>query len=122
MIADDIRKLADYSAGGKIPKPEAKGAFCIKGMGMRRGEEALIYTIPSHTGRKPYEKGITITEFSVAQTELNRTGMLTRTWFNENLPACSKEGGCNFTSIGGVFEMLGLASYGNRGNYVARGN
>ena len=67
---------------------------------MRRGQEALIYTIPSHTGGRPKEKGVTISEFESALTELNRTGELTRAWFNENLKACAKEGACNFTSIG----------------------
>jgi hypothetical protein len=33
------------------------------------------------------------------------------------MTACAKEGGCNFTTIGGVFEVLGYAKY-ERGMYV----
>jgi hypothetical protein len=119
----DIRRIAKDFSGREIPKPEAKESFLIKGMGVRRGEDALIYTIPSHTGRRPYEKGITLSEFSSAFSELNSSGELTRSWFNKNLQQCAKEGGCNFTSIGGVFEMLGLAIYAERGRYVStKGN
>lgn len=119
-IEAEIHRIAETQAGNEIPKPEAKGAFLVKGLGTRRGESALIYTIPSHTGRRPHEKGITISEFSRALAELNESGEFTRAWFNENLAACAKEGACNFTSLGGVFEMLGLASYRERGRYVSR--
>lgn len=118
-IASDVRALGSKAAGKEIPKPEARESFRIKGMGTRRGEEALVYTIPSHTGRRPYEKGIALSEFSLAHTELKRSGELTTKWFKDNLPACAKEGSCNFTSIGGVFEMLGLAKYSGRGRYIA---
>ena len=122
-INDEIRRIAKDFVGREIPKPEAKKPFLIKGMGVRRGEDALIYTIPSHTGRKPYEKGITLSEFSSAYSELNRSGELTRTWFNKNLETCANEGACNFTSIGGIFEMIGLAIYGERGRYIStKGN
>ena len=117
MIRRKIIELARDFANFEIPKPEAKEPFRIKGMGTRRGEEALIYTIPSHTREKPYEKGITVPEFNEAFHELQETGSLTRSWFNASLPACAKEGSCNFTTIGGVFQMLGLASYTERGRY-----
>ena len=74
LIANDIREIGSNSIGKEIPKPEAKKPFLIKGMGKRRGEEALIYTIPSHTGSHPYEKGITISEFCLALSELDRSG------------------------------------------------
>lgn len=122
-IDTEIRRIAKEFSGREIPKPEAKEPFLIKGMGVRRGEDALIYTIPSHTGRNPYEKGITLSEFSLAFSELKRSGGLTRVWFNKNLDGCAKEGACNFTSIGGIFEMLGLATYAERGRYVStKGN
>ena len=120
MIRDEVRNLAATSAGKVIPKPEAKAPFLIKGMGRRRGEPALIYTILSHTGRRPYEKGITITEFEKAYTQLKRIGAFDRSWFNENLSSCAKDGGCNFTSLGGVFQILGIAEYSERGQYIDR--
>ncbi|GLR77184.1 hypothetical protein [Aliivibrio sifiae] len=112
-----IKKLAKES-GLVIPKPKAKVEFKIKGMGMRRNEEALIYRIPSHsTKAQYYEKGVTINEFEKAHQRLVNTGFFTRTWFNENLKACAKEGGCNFTTIGGVFEILGIAEYSQKATY-----
>ncbi|HHF3171029.1 TPA: hypothetical protein ACPJ1O_004410 [Vibrio diabolicus] len=98
-----IRELAK-EVGRVIPKPEAKADFVIKGIGRRRGEEALIYRIPSHSEKAPfYEKGVTLSEFQLAYSHLRESGYLTRTWFNKNLSACAKEGACNFTTIGGVF-------------------
>ena len=117
MIENRVLELAQNSQGMEIPKPEAKEAFRIKGLGTRRGETALIYTIPSHTGKKPYQKGITISEFEKAYLELKKSGCLTKAWFNRQLPACAKEGSCNFTSLGGIFEMLGFAKYTGRGEY-----
>ncbi len=116
-----FENILDFAteSGTEIPKPLAKKPFRIKGKGSRRGEEALIYTIPSHTGSKPYEKGVTVSEFALAQAELTRSGEFTRAWFKENLPSCAKEGACNFTTIGGVFELLGLARYEGRGRYVS---
>ncbi|EGQ7932288.1 hypothetical protein VCSRO25_3555 [Vibrio cholerae] len=112
-----IRDLA-LEKGRVIPKPEAKADFVIKGIGKRRGEDALIYRIPSHSEKAPYyEKGITISEFGLAHNQLLKTGQFTRSWFNENLSACAREGACNFTTIGGVFCMLGIAEYTSKATY-----
>ena len=56
-------------------------------------------------------------EFESAYYQLNRSGQFSRKWFNEALAECAKEGGCNFTTIGGVFEFLGEASYSSQGIY-----
>ncbi len=61
--------------GTVIPKPQARGDFIVKGWGMRRGKRALIYTIPNHTNpRKPYEKGITASEWTQAFDHLLNAG------------------------------------------------
>jgi len=119
MISNKIIQLASDMAGDEIPKPEAKAPFLIKSMGVRRGESALIYTIPSHTGARRYEKGVTLSEFEKAYAQLQSAGHLDRSWFNSELSACAKEGSCNFTTIGGVFEILGLAKYAERGRYIS---
>jgi hypothetical protein len=112
-IRDEIR------FGATIPKPNAKAAFKVKGWGTRRGSPALIYTIPNHkNSAKPYEKGITEDEFEVAYGELRSSGEFTREWFNQHMTSCAKEGGCNFTTIGGIFELLKVARYSKRGVYV----
>lgn len=86
---------------------------------MRRGEPALIYTIPNNRNpQKPYEKGITATEFERAREELVRSGQLTRPWFLERLPRCIDEGECNFTTLGGLLVLLGEAVYEGAGVYL----
>lgn len=106
--------------GTVIPKPEAKGDFTVKGPGKRRREEALIYFVPNNKGGKPQEKGVNRSEFEAVAARLAETGSLTRAWFNEALPGCAKEGGCNFTTIGGLLELLGEAERGERGVYRRR--
>ena len=117
MIIDRIRPLVH--PGTVIPKPEAKAPFRVKGWGMRRGEEALVYTIPNHRDpSRPYEKGVTVSELEQCYEQLNRSGRLTRTWFDGHLARCASEGSCNFTTVGGVFVLLGEAEYLDRGVYA----
>lgn len=98
-----------------IRKP--KSNFIVKGYGKRRGENALIYQIPNHKNlSKHNEKGINESEWIAAYNQLMK-GDFTRDWFKDNLSACAKEGSCNFTTIGGIFEELGLAKYAGRGKY-----
>lgn len=114
-----IIDLALNHQGTEIPKPHAKAPFLIKRLGKRRGEQALIYQIPSHSEKTPfYEKGVTLTEFDMAHSQLMSTEKFTRDWFNTNLSACAKEGACNFTTIGGIFELIGIAKYQCIGTYV----
>jgi hypothetical protein len=101
-----------------IPKPEARSNFTVKGWGKRRGEPALIYNIPNNKNPKRHnEKGITESEWRRAYIQLMKTGYFTTKWFKENLSDCAEEGSCNFTTIGGIFEELGLAEYSCRGRY-----
>jgi len=117
-MQDILGKIEAAVAGGTvIPKPEARGDFVVKGWGTRRGERALIYTIPNHkTPTRPYQKGITVSEWQRAFDCLIANGEMSRSWFERSLPACAKEGGCNFTTIGGIFELLGHARH-ERGVY-----
>jgi hypothetical protein len=115
-----IERIKDLPVGSEIPKPEATANFKIKGWATRRGEPALIYSIPNHKSPdKPLHKGITVSEFLAAHAEIKSSGQLTRDWFNHALARCAKEGGCNFTTIGGVFELVGIARYAERGKYVS---
>lgn len=114
-----IEKIRNLKPGTIIPKPRATADFRIKGWGKRRGEVALIYWVPNHKNpAKPLVKGITISEFSRAYEQLLDHAQFTRRWFNVNLEACAKEGSCNFTTIGGVFELLKVAQYDRPGTYV----
>jgi hypothetical protein len=107
-------------AGTIIPKPTAKGLFRVKGQGKRRGQSALIYSIPNRRNSDAsYEKGINEGEWRKAYSELLGTGHFTADWAKQNIPDCIREGYCNFTTIGGVFCLLGFARYEGRGTYSA---
>ncbi|MGV0820357.1 hypothetical protein [Martelella sp. AMO21009] len=113
-----IERIRQLPPGTVIPKPEARSPFMVKGIGTRRGEDALVYYIPNNKGGRPHQKGVTFTEFSKAFAELTRSGMLTHAWANAHIPECVSNDSCNFTTIGGIFSLLGHARYDRRGVYV----
>ncbi len=116
MIFEKI--INNCPPGSIIPKPRAKKEFLIKGVGTRRGEEALIPYIPNNKNpNKPYQKGITRSEFEKAYQELMEKGIFTKKWFDIYLSDCSSEGSCNFTTVGGLFQKLGLVEYVSPGIY-----
>ena len=107
-----LSHLNSIKPGTVIPKPEAKSPFRVKGWGTRRGERALVYFIPNHNNAsKPYEKGITLSEWKKAFERLVINGEFSKEWFEKDLAACAIEGGCNFTTIGGLFIHAGVAKY-----------
>lgn len=121
MILTEIKR--EITAGTIIPKPHARADFIVQEWGTRRGECALIYTIPNHKApTKPYKKGITASEWVQAFEHLTDAGDFSRSWFRQFMPACAKEGGCNFTTIGGVFVVLGHAVYDGPGTYRRSGS
>ena len=117
MIINSLLNIA--APGTIIPKPKAKKDFIVKGIGIRRNEKALIYLIPNHKNpEKPHEKGITFSEFEKAYKNLIASGEFTHEWFNKNLSKCSQEGSCNYTTIGGLFELLKISKYSGLGIYI----
>lgn len=98
-----------------IPKPRTK-SHRVKGIGMRRGKEALIYKIVSKEDDSIfYEKGINYDEFNEAFRLLYKNKIFTRKDFDTNLVEVAKEGSCSFTTIGGIFEYIGIAKYTRKG-------
>jgi hypothetical protein len=119
MLLDRI--LSELPEGTKIPKPAATGAFNIKGEGIAYGERAIVYTIPNRRNPdRPRQKGVTATQLEEAYRQLLRSGELTRGWWNEHVRLSSDEGECNFTTVGGLLELLGEAEYAGRGVYRRR--
>jgi hypothetical protein len=117
MLERRIRAAAP--PGTAIPKPASRHSFRVLGDGTRRGRPALIYSIPNHTDRRrPYQKGVTWEELERAYAQLVGTRELTTEWFRRHLAACYEEGSCNFTTVGGLFQLLGEAAYQRRGVYV----
>ena len=109
---------AEIVPGRLIPKPDTDREYRVKGWGTRRGERALIYFIPNGKDEsKPHQKGVTVSEWRRVYERLVSVGELRHSWFKSALPACHGEGSCNFTTIGGVFVLLGLAARNGRGTY-----
>lgn len=116
MVLDEILRVTPK--GTIIPKPRSRGTYVVKGLGRRRGEKALIYTIPNRNNpHKPHEKGVTVSELQQSYAQLIGSGAFTRQWFQKTLPECNAEGSCNFTTIGGLFVLLGKAAYEGPGTY-----
>ena len=85
--------LTHIKIGTIIPKPKSEEPFIIKGWGIRRGEKALIYFIPNHNNAsRPYEKGITLSEWEKAFNRLLTKGEFSRDWFNKEMASCKDEG------------------------------
>ena len=98
--------------GTVVRKPES--CVRIQRWGTRRGERALVYLMEGG-----HEKGVTESEWRRAFAELKKTGEFTRTFFRQEMPRCNKEGSCNFTTIGAVFEHVGVAMYRRPGVYTS---
>jgi hypothetical protein len=104
----------EVSPGTRLPGTN----YVVKGFGKRRGEDALVYTIPNtRNPRARSEKGVAQSEWRRAQRQLMDTGELSRAWFSETMRSATAEP-CNFTVIGKVFVLLGLADYKERGRFV----
>jgi hypothetical protein len=115
---DFIQRLQAIPSGTIIPKPAAREDFVVKGWGKRRGDSALVYFIPNHKHpEKPHQKGVNLTEWKLAFDRLVAEGEFSREWFDGTLPECAFEGGCNFTTIGGLMCLLNVARYAERGVY-----
>lgn len=92
----------------------------IVGWGTSRGEEALIYELPrGQASKKASQKRIPTSVFSCAFDTLVRTGQITRPRFRATFPEHEADGSCNFTTLGGIFVLLGDVCYAERGVYRA---
>jgi hypothetical protein len=106
--------------GARIPKPQSYENYQVVRWDSSRGEEALVYRLPIRPGtKKPSEKRIPASAFITAYEVLQQTGKITRDWFRNNFPKLEADGTCNFTAIGGIFELLGEAFYAEPGIYRA---
>ena len=62
-------------------------------------------------------KGIAVSEWQQAFERQTSTGEFRRSWFDAAMAGCSTEGGCNYTTIGGIFMLFGLAGRHETGVY-----
>ena len=116
MIIERIKKIA--RPGTKIPKPKSTEEYIIVRWGKSRGEEALVYQLPMKpTSKKPSEKRLTISAFKKGYEVLIHKGEISYSWFKKEFPNLEKDGSCNFTTLGGIFALLGEANYEHSGIY-----
>ena len=101
-----------------IPKPRTEEGHRVMGWRVRRDERALVYSIPNRRNpSRPYAKGVTVSDWEQAHEQLMATGSLEYSWFKSAMAECCKIGACNFTMIGRVFMLLGIAVRHGRGVY-----
>lgn len=116
MILQRIKAVA--KPGTRIPKPRSTEIYTVVGWGQSRGEEALVYRLPTKAGtKKSSRKRITASAFVAGFEVLRKSGELTREWFARNFPTLEGDGSCNFTTLGGILELLGEAQYAGPGVY-----
>ena len=109
-ILQEIKKIA--LPGLKIPKPYAHSNYKIVKWAYKNGENIMYYSIPNKMNiNKPYIKSIKESDFKKAYAQLLETGSLNRKWFNKELQHDSYCHPCNYTTIGGVFELLKIVTY-----------
>jgi len=104
--------------GTRIPKPRSKETYRFVRWGFSRGEEALVYQIPAKPGTKKLStKRIPRSVFEEAYETLLNKGEITKVWFANAFPKVDADGSCNFTTLGGIFQILNLAEWAGEGVY-----
>ena len=119
MVSAIISSIeAGILPGTVIPKPLTDAEHRVIGWGIRRGERALFYSIPNHKNpERPYAKAVTESVWQQAYEQLKSTGKFGYSWFISAMPECFKIGACNFTTIGGIVMLLGIAERSASGIY-----
>ena len=103
-----------------VPKPQSTETYRLVRIGKSRGARALIYELPKRPESKRVStKRIPLSVFEECANQLSGTGSLTRTWFIDHYPKLESDGTCNFTTVGGVLQLLGLALYSRPGEYTS---
>jgi hypothetical protein len=110
LLTDIWARISDVTPGTAVPRPRVNCE--VSRFGVRKSEQALFYKSAHH------EKNIRRSEFEIAHKQLCGAGELTRKWFEQCMPVRAKQDPCNFTTMGGVFVLLGDALHDpGRGAY-----
>jgi hypothetical protein len=119
MLIDRI--LAKIAVGTKIPKPRSTGEFVFKGECEVDGERGIRYSIPSKTkSASAQTKRLSASQLESAYRELRTSGEISKSWWTENVASSSSEGGCNFTTFGGLLILLKEAERAPNGYRLLR--
>lgn len=116
-ILHDIIQLVNENA--RVPKPKSSEVYTLKRIGISRGKKAVVYEIPKKIKSKQFsEKRIPLDVFEAAVHQIKTKGILSKTWFKQTYPDIDADGSCNFTTLGGVLELLKIVIYKQPGYYV----
>jgi len=70
-------------------------------------DKAFTYSI----GENGRSKKIRFDVLETCFHQLESTRILSRSWFNTTFPSIAKSAPCSFTTIGGLFQHFGFATY-----------
>lgn len=103
-----------YKNNTPIPKPNTSARILKVAVANIHGEEkdSFYYSIGS-SKKKP----VPFDTLYAAYQRLTETGTFSRAWYKETFPVEVADCPCNFTTIGGVFIVLGFAEYMENGVY-----
>ena len=105
-------RLKQLKPGAAIPKPRSGRPYRVKGWFVRDGEEWLAYSVA--------DKSIPVEWIRQSFAQLVTTGELRTRWFRSTFYEGRDRGGCNFTTVGGLFCKVNLAEYAGPGLYVRK--
>ncbi|MCI0376008.1 MAG: hypothetical protein L0215_00225 [Gemmataceae bacterium] len=111
-----IDRIKNIPIGTKIPKPQSTKDFLLQEIGEKDGEPAVAYTIPLSSGRQG-TKWLTRSQLEAAYEEICGKGEITKAWWREHIALGKDDGGCNFTTFGGLLVLLGEAERAGSGRY-----
>ena len=111
-IIQMIIENPNINVGINIPKPENRPCIiiCIQ----ENNENCFLKYSTGNSG-----KIVSKAEFRGAYKVLE-TCCFTKKWYTENFHKQSKNKSCNYTTIGGIFILLGIAEYIPKGKYRLR--
>ena len=98
-----------------IPKPESGHVFIEK-----IGTTKIVETEKEGFQYSENRKYVPFETLFLCYKELLVSGELKTEWFKKTFPNEYKGRPCNFTTIGGVFELLNIATYKSRGVYIKK--
>lgn len=117
-IQREVERLVQQHA--VVPKPQSSETYRLLRVGESRGERAVVYELPKRPkSKRASTKRIPLSAFEKCARQLSATRSLTRKWFADQYPELEVDGTCNFTTLGGVLELLGLARYSGPGEYTS---
>ena len=97
---------------GKTNIPKPKGHPCVILYIHEDNENNFLKYSTGNSG-----KIVSKAEFREAYQRLLDNHNFTKLWYIDNFPIKAKNSGCNYTTIGGIFILLGIANHIRNGRY-----